>query len=205
MAEDTKNIVVTPEFRMVFPTLFEPKAFKEGAQAKYSLVMLFDAASDTTELIEAFKRTAAQRWPNRNFREDIQYNRFIWPFKTGEQMISNAVKKGKKAENLTYYEGTVVLKGDTTFPPGVVGPSKQEIVNPKDVYGGCYGFAELNIVAYDGVGATGADGVKAYLNHVMKSRDGEKLAGRSAADAFGGIAGQQSAADPTAGMPPTGF
>ncbi len=40
MAEFKK--IMTPKFRVAFATVWEPRAFDEGQEARYSLMMLFD-------------------------------------------------------------------------------------------------------------------------------------------------------------------
>jgi hypothetical protein len=191
------GVTVTPKFRMLFPNLFEARAVqrngKDTGEAKYSLAMLFDA-SEQADGIKQMKHLAAkvakERWPNRDLGE------LTFPFKDGAKEKQKAESKNKNGD---FYEGMVVLKAASKFQPGVVGPNKQEIMDTKQIYSGCYGYAEINFVAYDGVGAN-PDGVTAYLNFVMKAKDGDKLVGRSAADAFAGIEGSVSSEDPTAGQ-----
>lgn len=184
------KIVVGP-FRGVFPTLFEPKPVKINGKAVgdpvYGLTMLFDPG-DLEPLKAKAIEVAQQTWPGRSLKE------LRFPFVRGEVEKAKAEKKGKDG---SFYEGKVVVKASSKFQPGIVGPDRNPIVNPSDVYSGAFFYAEVNVVAYtDPRGEQ--DGVKCYLNFVMKFKDGSRIAGRSAADVFAGISGGTSDYDPTA-------
>lgn len=185
------KIVVGP-FRGVFPNLFEAKPVKINGKAVgdpvFSLTMLFDPG-DLEPLKAKAIEVAQQAWPGRNLKE------LRFPFVRGEAEKDKADKKGKDG---SFYEGKVVVKTSSKYQPGVVGPDRQEIVNPSDIYSGAYYYAEVNVVAFtDPRGER--DGVKCYLNFVMKYKDGDRIAGRSAADVFAGITGGTSDYDPTGG------
>lgn len=68
--------------------------------------------------------------------------------------------------------------------PGIVDRNVQEILNPSEVYSGCYGRVNVNFYAYD---TNGNRGVAVGLNHVQKLEDGQPLGGNtpSVKDAFG--------------------
>ena len=195
MANSNPNdLIITPEFRMVFPQLFEPKPVvvkgKEVGDPIYSLLMMFEPSA-IKPVKEKAAEVARQKWPNRDLTE------LNMPFQSGDEQAKNAAAKDKDG---SFFEGMQLLKTKSKFQPGVVGPNKQEILNASDIYSGCYGYAEVNFVSYDGI-SNNPDGVTAYLNHVMKSRDGERLAGRTAKDVFSGIEGGESDYDPTSDIP----
>ena len=58
--------------------------------------------------------------------------------------------------------------------PGVVDAEINPIINPEDVYSGCYGRVNVTFYPYD---ASGNRGIAAGLNHVQKLEDGERLGG----------------------------
>jgi hypothetical protein len=64
-------------------------------------------------------------------------------------------------------------------------------------YNGCYVVASLNFVPYEG---DDDDGVTAYLDAVLWVKDGPKIGGVSAAEAFKGYIGTVSGEDPTGGQ-----
>ncbi len=182
MSNHQSEIVVTPEFRMVWPNLFEPRAFirdgKPTGEPKYGLTMLFDP-EEVRDLKGIAAKVAKAQWPGRDLKE------LKFPFKNGDAL---AKKQAEAKKDGSFYEGKVVVKTSSKFAPQVVDLERKEILDPKRVYSGVYGYAELNFVAYPGVGG-GQDGVTCYVNFVMVSRNGDRIAGRNVEDVFAGIDG----------------
>ena len=78
----------------------------------------------------------------------------------------------------------MVITASAKQQPVIVGLDMQNILNPADVYSGCYIRANINFFAYN---SNGNKGVGCGLNAVQKVGDGEPLGGRvSAEEAFGG-------------------
>jgi len=186
--QNFNELVVTPEAVAVFPHVFEAKPIMVNGQAQgdpmYSIVLLF-----SEEDVKGLKKTAAnlaqQKWPSRDLKE-LQF-----PFKRGE---SEAQKQADKGRNGEFYRGYIVVKASSKYQPGVVGPTKQDIIDPKEVYSGCIVRAQLNVKTFS---AGSNEGVKCYLNHLMKVRDGERLIGTTAQDAFANVEGASTDVDPT--------
>ena len=68
------------------------------------------------------------------------------------------------------------------YKPGVAvleNGQMHEALDSDDFYSGCYGCATMNFYPYN---AKGNMGVAAGLNNVIKTRDGEKLAGGHSAE-----------------------
>lgn len=190
----TNEQIVTEEFRVAFPNLFEPSApvinGKAQGEPMYSVVMLFDSEDKVKPLKEAAVRVAKAKWG-----ENVDLKSLRFPFKRGDEEAKKASQKGKDG---SFYEGTTVLKANSKYAPGVVGPDKQDLLDRQAIYSGSYGRAEVNIVAYDGPGDA-PDGVKAYINFYMKTRDGQRIAGRTAKDVFSNVEGSSTHEDPTGG------
>lgn len=209
MSEPTKatlaeNEIRLEDVRIVFPNLIEAKPVMRNGKAvgdpKYSVTHLLteDQAKRAAGVLVA---AAKAKWPNRDIKADIKSNEFNWPLVPGSKAKAAAEKKDKNGD---FYEGATVLKADTKYPPMLVDEAKQEVDprNPgadKVFYSGCYTHVVLAAHAYDGVSG-GSDGVKVYLQAVMKAGDGERLIGRTASDVFAGIEGGASDEDPTGGV-----
>lgn len=182
MTDPQPNIVVTPEFQMLWPNLFTPRAVKikgkETGKPKYGLSMLLDP-SEIGDLKTAAKAVALAKWPGRTLSE------LHFPFANGDKLEAAQAEQGRDGK---FYGGRIVLKASSKFKPVVVDTHRKDIIDHSRLYSGAYGYAELNFVAYDGVGQN-PDGVTAYVNFVMKSRDGDRIAGRDAAGVFAGIDG----------------
>lgn len=201
------GLITTPEFRMGWPRLFKAEPFmrngKPVGEPVFSLLMLMpiDApkVEDVPTLADVQRKAlsmAQAKWSGRDLRADIGGGQFNWPFVPGKTQIEKAQAKGNDGAP---YEGMMTLKASTQYKPQVVGPDKTTILNEDAIYSGAWGHAEINFKAYDGVSG-GNDGVKAYLNFVMKSRDDDRIFGRTVAQAFAGIKGGVSQVDPTEGM-----
>ena len=71
-------------------------------------------------------------------------------------------------------------------PPFVVDQQVQKIINPTEVYSGCYANVNVTFYAYN---QAGKKGIGCGLNGVQKTRDGEPLANRvTAEEAFSAVA-----------------
>lgn len=185
MTETQPNIVVTPEFQMLWPNLFEPRRVKikgkETGEPKYGLSMLLDP-TEVGDLKTAAKAVALAKWPGRTLSE------LKFPFADGDKQAAAQAELGRDGK---FYAGKIVLKASSKFKPVVVDTHRKDIIDHSRLYSGAYGYAELNFVAYDGVGQN-PDGVTAYVNFVMKSRDGDRIAGRDAKGVFAGIQGAEA-------------
>lgn len=152
--------VVTPEFRVSFPAVFQPKAF-EQQEPKYSTVMLFDKKTNLSGLKEAAKAAAVEKWG-----EDQKK----WP-----KNMRKPFRDGDEKEDSVGYPGTIFVSASSKHQPGLVGPTLKPILSEKDFYAGCYARAELIAFAYD---KAGNRGVGFALQNIQKLRDGEKFSGR---------------------------
>ena len=77
------------------------------------------------------------------------------------------------------------LNANSTQKPGIVDRDLNEILDPDEVYSGCWGRASINFFPYN---SNGNKGVGVGLNNIQKLKDGERLGGAraSAEDDFGG-------------------
>lgn len=201
MSDQNSALVLTPEVRFLFPQLFEKKEVKDRSgrptgKEVYSIALLLEPGQEKGPLTQALLQAAKAKWPNRDVVADIKAGKIRWPILSGEKEKAKAEEKGKNGD---FYEGKKVIKAASIFDVGVVGPNKQDIINAKEVYSGCYGYVELKAEAYNAVMEGTPDGLKFYLQNVMKSRDGERLTGRTAADAFAGVQAQETTEDLDAG------
>ena len=80
-------------------------------------------------------------------------------------------------------------------PPFVVDAQVQKIINPTEVYSGCYANVNVTFYAYN---QAGKKGIGCGLNGVQKTRDGDPLGSRvTAEEAFSAVGNAQPAAAPT--------
>ena len=86
----------------------------------------------------------------------------------------------ERAEEAPEYEGMMFLNANSNTKPGIVDKDLNEILDPEEVYSGCWGRASINFYAFD---SNGNRGVGVGLNNIQKLKDGERLgAARASAE-----------------------
>ena len=149
MNEKLETQVVTPKFRMSWPSLLAAKTNKLNGKEQYELTMVFPEGADLTELKKAAANAAKNKWGDKipgNLRS---------PFRSGDE---DTYKKYPE------FAGKVIIRASTSTPPGVVDHKVQPVMDGKEVYGGRWAIAQVNAGAYD---QAGNRGVAFYLNHVQ--------------------------------------
>lgn len=161
-----KKKVVTPKFRVSFPAIIKPKAF-ENQEPKYSVVMLFDKATDLAGMKLAASNAATEKWgPDRK-----DWPKFRYPtFRDGDD----------ERAHVQGYANTIFVTASSKNQPGLVDNALCPILAEADFYAGCYARAELIAFAYD---KAGNKGVGFSLQNLQKLGDGEKFSGRKDASA----------------------
>lgn len=179
--EITDKKLTTGKFRLSYPHLFKPKAFK-GQEPKYSLTMLFNADDDLSQLKIAAENAAIEKWgadkkqwPSKKTKSKKTgqiINKCIvkMPFKDGE------VEHPDKPE----YEGVIFANASSKKPPAVISQSKEPLTET-GIKAGDYARASLIAFAYEGEGSYG---VSFALLGVQKIKTGEALGGGNAANDF---------------------
>lgn len=183
MAVRTK--IVTPEFRLSFPAVWEPKASFKGTDPKYSIRMLFAKTEDIRELKKLAFDTIVGQWGNDKAKwpgnlRTLNLGTFLsttgkdgWPFRDGD------------SQSYDGYAGCVVVGATAKDRPGVVDNKLKPIIDKDDLYAGCYCRASITAFAFEKRNEQGviiSQGVSFGLQNLMKTRDGEPFSGRSRAE-----------------------
>ena len=150
--------LVTPEFRVSFPSVFAARAFSEGQTKKYDLTALFSAGTDLTAMKALAKQAAVDKWGDK-----------IPPG------LRSPFRDGSDKPDLDGYEGCIFVKMTSLQRPGVVDQNVQPIIEEGDFYGGCWARAVVTAFAYDQMGNKG---VSFGLQNVQKMRDDDAFSGR---------------------------
>lgn len=169
------NEVVTSEVRLAFVNVFKPqKAMLPGGKEKYGVTALFpNPATLTGQAKSAYEACMAAL---RQSAADAVKEK--WGDKIPKPLRSPFRDQGdKQYEGFT--PGAVFLTCTSEQQPGIVNAKVQDIINPTELYSGCYGKLAIRAFAYGGSGTTFAPGVAFGLQHVQKTRDGEPLSGRT--------------------------
>jgi hypothetical protein len=161
--------LMTPVFRVAFPSVFVPTAPPGSDKRQYSVTMLFTPANFTAEekvlwaeIKKAAAAVATEKWP-----KELPKG-LMSPFRDGVE----------KQEYDGFGAGVVFVRAATKDKPGVIDMAKNKIEDQEDFYGGCYARATINPSAWTYLGK---HGVKFWLNNIQKVREGEPFGGRTRA------------------------
>lgn len=180
---------VTPVGRVSFPAVYKPEAFEGDDDAKYSIVLLFDAKTDLSEMKKAAEVAAFAQFPKglpEGFRS---------PFRScdSSERYRDVCPGGTFVRFSTKTKPKVVGNPASFRVPGDPNPVLNEIKEDSGLfYAGCYGRVKYRVYGYD---VRGNRGVAFGLEHVQKWDDGEPLGGVSAADAFADSVGEMPTDD----------
>ena len=179
MYQNIPTKVLTGEVRLSYVNLTTPRA-QQGGDPKYSVTLLIpktDAATyqDIVQSIEAAAQDAQGKLWN-GVRPPV----LPQPLHDGDGVRENGTPFGPECK------GHWVMTASTKTKPQVVHQSNINAeLAPQDIYSGMYARVTLNFFSFN---SNGNKGVGCGLGNVMKTRDGEPLAGgASAASDFEGI------------------
>lgn len=172
MSEDTKTagtIVRTPEVRLAFPALFEPKPrSKDKPDVKTFQAVLLIPPSVKKELFtNAIKAAMIEKWGK------------VIPLPASKNPLRDCAEKPGLAG---YEAGWTYINTHSKFKPGVVDRLLVPVTDPSKVYPGMWVKAHINAFVWDH--PTGGKGVSFGLNAIQLVRDDERLDGRVDATAL---------------------
>lgn len=199
MYQNIATKVLTGEVRLSFVNLTSPRAAQPGAEPKYGVTLLIPKtdtatiANISTSMKAAYDDGVSKKWGGAHPQpKNILHD--------GDGLRPSGLPFGEECK------GCWVIKASTKNKPQVVGIDNLNCeLAPSDIYSGMYARVTINFFPYD---TAGSKGVGCCLGNVLKTRDGEALAGgASAASDFEGL-GQSFAtafSEPQAYAAPQGY
>jgi hypothetical protein len=165
----TIQMVVGP-FRMAFPALLEPERTDNGE--RYKVTALFPPDYDISKVEDAM-------W---DVMEDAFGPKSDWPRGRNDMLPEDKLYPAEKNEKYNgFKKGWWALPMSSQEAPGLIDADKNEVMSKREVYGGRWARAQVNITTYDNK----SKGVAVYLNHVQLLDHDEAFSGRgNPADAF---------------------
>ena len=174
---NSTRIILGPQTRWSYVNVWEPKSI-DGSNPKYSVQFLIPKTDQATldkvraAIEAAYHEGEAKLKGGSRFvpaLEDIKS-----PLRDGDRE-----RKGDPV-----YAGMYFLNANSTQKPGIVDRDLNEILDPDEVYSGCWGRASINFYAFN---VNGNRGVGVGLNNIQKLKDGDRLGGAraKAEDDFG--------------------
>ena len=170
--------ITTGKVRFSFCNIWEPKASNDGGEPKYSVALLIPK-SDTATLgaIKAAMAEARENFCNRNGANSLPAQP-VTPLHDGDGTKPNSGEpygpecKGHYVMNVSSKVKPKVFDNST--------PRPQEILDPAEVYSGCYGRASINFYGY----SNRRKGIGAGLLAIQKLADGKPFGTVGSADDF---------------------
>ena len=201
MTDDAKPKLITPEGRLIWAWLFQPRKPKPGKDPMYMCDVIFNGdALKTPEyaaLQNAARACAVEKFGDK-LAALVAAEKFISPFWKNERKIDPATGKLPAG----YEPGGFYITVKTKLRPGIsaITPlGMQTVIDENDIYSGCWVRVSVDCFAFDNE----SRGVNFGLGNVLKTRDGDPIGGGSgrttAEQDFAGIAAPPAAAGASSG------
>ena len=187
--------VLTGEVRLSYCNLTTPRAAQQGGEPKYSVTLLIPKTDVATKAdIDAAIQAAANEALSKVWN-GARPPQLRVPIYDGDGVRPSGVPFGDECK------GHWVMTASTKNKPQVVGIDNINCeLSPADIYSGMYARVTIRFFGYSN---SGNKGIGCGLGNVMKTRDGEALAGSASASVdFAGV-GAAPAAAPAYGVNPT--
>ena len=187
--------VLTGECRLSYCNLTTPRAAQQGGEPKYSVTLLIPKTDVATKAdIDAAIQAAANEALSKVWN-GARPPQLRVPIYDGDGVRPSGVSFGDECK------GHWVMTASTKNKPQVVGIDNINCeLAPSDIYSGMYARVTIRFFGYSN---SGNKGIGCGLGNVMKTRDGEALAGSASASVdFAGV-GAAPAAAPAYGVNPT--
>ena len=165
MSNEQTTKVITGKVRFSYVNIFKSRSFQTGQEEKFSICLLIPKKDKATvnaikKAIEAAKKQgAADKWGGK-----IPANLKL-PLRDGDE---------ERAEEAEEYRG---MYANSNQKPGIIDMYKNEILDPSEVYSGCWGRASINFFPFN---SNGNKGIGVGLNNIQKLGDDEPLGGARA-------------------------
>ena len=165
MAQElSKSRITTGKVLLSFVHVFKPTAIEEGQEPKYNMQVIVSKKDKITlskinAAVElATKKAVAEKYAGK------MPKKWKTPLRDGDE----------EKEDDEAYQNSFFLATTSKRKPKVVDRNFNEIIDPEELYSGCYAAVCINFYAYD---VAGNKGIAAGLESIMKLGDGTPLGG----------------------------
>lgn len=170
--------ITTGKVRFSFCNIWEPKAPQGGGEPKYSVTLLIPKSdTETLASIKSAMAEARQKFCARNGENAL-------PVKPNTTLHDGDGTRDSGDPYGPECAGCYVITVSNKQKPVIVDdsrPKPQPIIDPAEVYSGCYGRASINFYGYN---ANGKKGISASLLAIQKLADGEPFGTVGSANDF---------------------
>lgn len=159
------TLYLTPECTIVYPSLFEPTAYK-SEEPTYSATFLIAKNNDLSALKDVIKAAAIKKWG-----QQVNFKTLNYPVRNGDE---KAIDENGILNKDNFYYNRYFIRAKSKWQPAIVNIYNEQITDENDLYGGCIVRAYFSFYGYDYMGKKG---VGCGLRAVCKVADGEPLGG----------------------------
>ncbi len=165
--------VLTGEVRLSYVNVITPRTPQQGGEPKYSVTLLIPKSDVATKAdIDMSMQAAAQEAMTKVWNGTRPPN-LRAPIYDGDGVRPSGEQFGEECR------GHWVITASTKMKPQVVGMDNINVeLAPSDIYSGMYGRVTIRFFGYSN---SGNKGVGCGLGNIMKTRDGDPLAGTASA------------------------
>lgn len=188
--------VLTGEVRLSYCNLTTPRAAQQGGEPKYSVTLLIPKTDMATKADIDAAISAAANDALAKVWNGARPPQLRVPIYDGDGVRPSGVPFGDECK------GHWVMTASTKNKPQVVGMDNINCeLAPSDIYSGMYARVTIRFFGYSN---SGNKGIGCGLGNVMKTRDGEALAGSASASVdFAGVGASPATPAYSAAMPAT--
>lgn len=169
MSKSTQPMkVITGKVRFSYVNIFKSRSFQPGQDEKFSICLLIPKKDKKTvqeikaAINAAIQQGIAEKWGGK------KPGNLKLPLRDGDD---------ERADEAEEYAGMYFLNANSNQKPGIIDMYKNEILDPTEVYSGCWGRASINSFPFN---SNGNKGVGVGLNNIQKLGDDEPLGGARA-------------------------
>lgn len=197
MAKTYSTPVISPLARFAFCNLESPEQCKDNQTGRtyeeFNVTLLIPKTDpDIQRLVGAYNEVMAAKYG----QDQSKWPQFRNPtFRDGDTDPTY-----RDASKYPGFQGMWVVKATTNSQPGLLDERKQPVITKGVLYSGCWGYCQLTAADYD---QNGNQGIKFYLNNVMKFKDDARMGsnGQTAEQAFAAFPAAAAPAAPMGRMP----
>lgn len=160
--------VITGKVRFSYVNIFKSRSFQPGQDEKFSICLLIPkkdkkTVQDIKDAVNAaVQQGIAEKWGGK---------------KPGNLKLPLRDGDAERADEAEEYTRMYFLNANSNQKPGIIDMYKNEILDPTEVYSGCWGRASINFFPFN---SNGNKGVGVGLNNIQKLGDDEVLGGARA-------------------------
>lgn len=151
--------------RLSYVNIFKPRQI-EGSEPKYSVCIMFPKTDKALKKIfdDAIRKTAVD-------------DAAKWGGKVPANLKTPIHDGDEDRPDRPEFAGMWYFNATSTRKPQVLDEYKDEMLDPNDLYSGCWARVSVNFSGYSN---SGNKGIGAYINNIMKLKDDVRLGGTSA-------------------------